>query len=77
MRRVIPYYRTNSSRFFNFDLKARYGLPMDDTCDQCLYGSAACWAYPNGHTIAKSPQGGATVPDFTFDALHERPRRGL
>ena len=67
LRRAIPYYSVNSARFFNFDLIARHGLPMDSQYDQCDYGTAACWAYPDDHTLAKSPEGGATVGDFSFD----------
>ncbi|TMQ05823.1 MAG: hypothetical protein E6J90_47900 [Deltaproteobacteria bacterium] len=71
LRSAIPSYRTNSARFFNFDLIRRYGLSIDTPYDQCNYSSSACWAYPNDHTLQRSAEGGATVPFFSFERWGE------
>jgi hypothetical protein len=71
LRRAIPYYAAASARFFNFDMKARYGLPIDSPYDTCNYSAAACWRFPNDHTLTKSPAGGSTAASFTFDRWGE------
>ncbi len=67
---AIPYYATNSSRFYGFHLDTRYGLSFTDLYDCNSLGSG-CWAYPTDHTLARSPAGGAPVADFTFSPWGE------
>jgi hypothetical protein len=46
--------RKNASRFFNFDLKARYGAPFDDFY-VCPYNTAVCIDFQSSTHLVNGP----------------------
>ena len=58
MRNGIPEYKTNSARFFHFDLDSRYRLYMTNQYDACAYGASNCWYYPDNNTLARPDNAG-------------------
>lgn len=53
-RNQIPYMRKNASRFFNFDLKTRYGAPFDDFY-VCPYNTAVCIDFQSSTHLVNGP----------------------
>lgn len=60
-----PYLETNATRFFNFDLSGRYGLPAQDQY-ACPYdGAGNCVDYPSPGTLASGEAWGGEA--FLFE----------
>lgn len=61
-RNQIPYLRKNAARFFQFDLKARYGAPFDDFY-VCPYNTAVCIDFQSSTHLVNGP----ALTGKTFD----------